>query len=226
VIKETHALPPLLDEKMNQFGTGFHALHFDNFVNPSRGYALDMKASAGERKILKNPAITRLVDASDTFHFESLYDTFPSHQWQASLEIQFSSYIPLSKSLTGKLSFDNATLFSKDILINEWYHIGGFHLLRGFDEWSIAASHYDVLSLELHYLLTPYAYAMIFSDNAYVQQRSVNENESDFPFGFGAGFQLQTKAGIFSIAAALGRSKGQELALKNAKIHIGYVNYF
>jgi len=54
-----------------------------------------------------------------------------------------------------------------------------------------------------------------------------NTNTTDnWLLGVGAGMAFETKAGVFGISYALGKSTGTPFDFKSAKLHFGFVNEF
>ena len=137
-----------------------------------------------------------------------------------------SYFLPLAARATLKTTYAMGYVSGSRLFQNELYQIGGFRLLRGFDEQSIFTNHYHMLSIEARVLLTQNSYAYIFSDNAWVQQHFGDVNRQGIYNGFGLGTTLETKNGIFSIALALGRNDQFPVQFKQTKIHFGYVAYF
>ena len=145
-----------------------------------------------------------------------------------------TKYWPITRQSTFKTTWQAAYLQSQQVALSDLYRIGGNQVLRGFDEESIFASHYQLASLEYRYLLGQNTYLFAFSDVAYVDiQNKItnNNNETEiehWPFGFGLGLTLETKAGLFGMSYAIGKDSDPSrfVNLRNAKIHFGYVNYF
>jgi len=98
--------------------------------------------------------------------------------------------------------------------------------LRGFDEESIYASSFSILTLEYRFILEQNSYLYVFGDGAWYENNEVSRYIQDTPFGFGAGISFETKAGIFSINYALGKQFSNPIELRSGKIHFGIVNYF
>ena len=99
-------------------------------------------------------------------------------------------------------------------------------MLRGFDEQSIYANQYELLTLGLRFLLDRNSYVYLFSDNGYVQSYYNGYGKEGLYNGFGLGTTLETKTGLFSISYALGRSDTNPIQFKQSKIHFGYLAYF
>ena len=109
---------------------------------------------------------------------------------------------------------------------NELFQIGGYRLLRGFDEESIFASQYVVATFEYRYLIGQNSYLFAFSDGAWARNKSQFSNVSNTFIGAGFGISFETKAGLFNISFATGKRDDIPMNLRQAKIHFGYVNFF
>ena len=114
------------------------------------------------------------------------------------------------------------------MLPNEQYRIGGAKLLRGFDEQSVFARDYAVLTTEFRLLLGGNAFLYGFLDASRVNPRDKRnpDRSIDYPLGFGAGINIDTRAGVFGLSLALGKSNGIPLELDAPKVHLGYVSVF
>jgi hemolysin activation/secretion protein len=139
---------------------------------------------------------------------------------------EIDKYFQLSSRSVIQASYHGAAIFSNKIFQNELFRIGGFHLLRGFNEQSVLASQYHIGTIEYHYLLGQNSYFYLFFDGAYVVNESLSPVTYDTPIGFGAGINFETRAGIFGVNYALGQQQNNPIQFRNAKIHFGYVNYF
>ena len=166
-----------------------------------------------------------LKDASG-FNYASLYDTITQRSNQVFINGNISYYQPLAKKIILKSAYIGAYMNGGNLFRNELYQIGGFRLLRGFDEQSIYANMYHVLSLELRLLLDQNSYFYFFSDNGWVQTKIDNINNDDIYNGFGVGTTLETKTGLFTISYALGRHENNPIQFRQSKIHFGYAAFF
>jgi hemolysin activation/secretion protein len=132
----------------------------------------------------------------------------------------------------GNLSITNRNIHNdvynnnNQLYNNELLRIGGQQIMRGFDEQSIFASWYQVLTTELRFLLGTNSYAYLFGDFSHVQNNSVENNNNTFRYGFGLGIALETKIGIFGLSYALGTSIDNPIIFRNGKVHFGYINLF
>ena len=227
-IINTKKLPNNLDVLNTQLGLAYSFQQLDNRINPQKGYTAKAQIGAGIKQIRTNSAILNLVDESDrTFNFQSLYDSLSLRTFQISSEAPLAYYYPIGRRVTVKTELNGGLLFSQDSLYqNELYRIGGNRLLRGFDEESISASAYGMLTIEPRLLLNQSSYLFAFLDYAYLQNKSIGNDITDFPLGFGLGLSLGTPAGIVRMSYAIGKQSGNPIDFRAAKIHFGYVNYF
>ena len=135
-------------------------------------------------------------------------------------------YFPLGKQSAFKTAVNAGIYNSQSIFRNELFQIGGYRLLRGFDEESIYASRYAVTTLEYRYLVGLNSFFFVFSDGGYAENKSVNIKSSNTFISAGLGMAFETKAGIFNISFATGKRNDVPLDLRQSKIHLGYVTYF
>jgi outer membrane protein assembly factor BamA len=208
-------LPSYADVHSNMYGLGVKFEKLDYRLNPRRGFSLLVNASAGTKKITKNPKLLPVVYANLDL---------TSAQYNSDLEA--SVFIPIGGRTTIQVATQSAFLYGETTFQNELYRIGGLKTLRGFDEESIFASAYSILTLECRFILEQNSYLYVFGDQAFYENKTVNQYGDDHPIGFGAGISFETKAGIFSINYALGRQFDNPIQLRGGKIHFGIVNYF
>lgn len=227
-IIQTRRLPQNIDISNSTFGIAYQLQKLDYRYNPRKGFDVKLRAGAGIKRIDKNQKIVSLQDPNDTnFQYESLYDTLQLRSFQYTLNADVAKYWQVSQRSTLKTNLSGGWLLSQNNLYqNELFRIGGNRLLRGFDEESVFASMYAVLTAEFRYLIGQNSYFYGFTDYALIQNKSVNMDIFDQPFGFGAGMTFETKAGIFGISYALGRQLNNPIDLSAGKIHFGYVSLF
>lgn len=209
------ALPNYADISTTLFGLEYLNQKLDYLLNPRKGHQFKVVAAAGNKKISKNININ-----------ETLYDSLELHTTQYKLSFNGSLFVPLIKRATLLMNFNSGMIANTNLFENELFRIGGLKTLRGFDEESIRASFYSILTFEFRYLLDQNSYINIFVNGAYYEKKIVNSFICDRPYGFGAGLNFQTKAGIFSINYALGKQFDNPVDLKSAKIHFGIVSVF
>ena len=216
--------PEQLDVKNNAFGLEGNWQQLDYRFNPRKGWAVLLKGSAGTRQIRQNQAILNVA--------ENFYDTLPGKTFRFVLDGKVERYFPLMERSAVKLAARSGVIFSEEkIYQNEQYRIGGNPGarpgLRGFDEESIFATLFSVLTLEYRLIIGQNSWFYLFGDYGYVEdRRSGKPNRFDHPLGLGGGITFETGAGVFGISLAAGRRDGTPFDLRNPKVHFGYVSIF
>jgi outer membrane protein assembly factor BamA len=224
-VRSRKQLPDNVDVSANGGGLELGVNRTDYRLNPRRGWELTLSGSALLRQVKESDAITGLTDGSG-FSYASLYDSLQDRSYQYFLQGSAAYYHPLAKKLVVKAAYNGAWVTGKSLFRNELYQIGGFKLLRGFDEQSIFADQYHILSLELRLLLDQNSYLTLFSDNGYVSSRFNGSSTEGLYNGFGIGTVLETKSGLFSLSYALGRSENHPVQFRQSRIHFGYIAFF
>lgn len=197
-------------------------------LNPRRGNELRIITSAGTKKIKKNNEVLELKDPGDpSFDFETLYDTIKLKTYQFRARVTAARYLPVGKQSTIKTALNAGLLQSGNIFRNELFQLGGYKLLRGFDEESQYLSQFAIATVEYR-ILTGQAnsYFYLLADGGWGRNNSQNTDISYTYFGTGLGLALETKTGIFNLAWAVGKRNDTEFNLRQSKIHFGFINYF
>ncbi|MEP7280227.1 MAG: hypothetical protein ABI813_16390 [Bacteroidota bacterium] len=223
-LKANRKLPDAIDVHSFNVGVDYTVSKTNYRLNPRRGYEIQLTASAGTRNIKKNNVIVKLSDPD--FTYASLYDTIQLKTYQFSIKTAIAKYLPLGRQSTLKASFTGGWLQSPSIFRNELFQLGGYRLMRGFDEESIFASRYAVTTAEYRYLVGLNSFFFVFADGGWAQNKSVSVQTSNTYIGLGLGMAFETKAGIFNISYANGKRNDLKFDLRQSKIHIGYLNYF
>lgn len=208
-------LPPWADISCVLYGLETRYEKLDYRMNPRKGFVFLINGAAGNKIIKKNSKTNPTV-------YDSL--KLKSSQYKYTADADF--YIPLFTKTTIKLGTKNGALINDQLFENELYRIGGMSTLRGFDEESIYASLYSIITVEYRFLFERNSYLNLFWNGAYYENKSMNKHIIDRPYGFGAGISFETKPGIFSISYALGKQFDNPVYFKQAKIHFGIVSYF
>jgi outer membrane protein assembly factor BamA len=220
-------LPDIADVSSVALGLEYEKNKTNYRYNPRSGYEFRIGGSVGTKKIKKNNQILELKDPSDpSFDFEALYDTVKLKAYQLRFASSAAKYFPLGKQGTVKTAINGGAFFSDNIFRNELFQIGGYKLLRGFDEESQYVSQYAVATLEYRYLITLNSYFFGFVDGGWARNNSQSSKYSHTYIGTGLGLALETKAGIFNLAWAVGKRNDIPFNLRQSKIHFGFVNYF
>lgn len=224
-IKSTKALPVERDVSSVSLGVDYEFNKTDYRLNPRKGWEFNIITSAGTRKVRKNNVIVKL-QTPDNFNYAGLYDSVPLSSYQFRIRLSGAHYFQLGKQGTLKTGVKAAWLQSPQVYRNELFQIGGYKLLRGFDEESIYASQYAVGTLEYRYLIGLNSFLFSFVDMGVAANRSIQTNIKNNFLGSGLGLAFETKAGIFNISYAVGKMDDESFNLRQARIHLGYVSYF
>jgi len=224
-IMATHALPDNIDAHATGPGVELALNRTDYRLNPHKGWYGRLSVTGLQRKIIRNSGITGITDASG-FDYNSLYDTVSAAKYQYIFSGEAGAFLPLGPALTIKIAYCGGYIASPNIFRNELFQIGGFKLLRGFDEQSLFVNQYHVAVAELRLRISRNSYAYAFNDNGWLQSRYSTTDRAGLYDGFGLGTTLETKTGIFTLAYALGRSDFNPLRFRESKLLFGYVALF
>ncbi|GGW69098.1 hypothetical protein DFQ11_10586 [Winogradskyella epiphytica] len=120
--------------------------------------------------------------------------------------------------------FNGATLKSNNYLDNELFRFGGINSIRGFEENSLVANLYAVLSTEYRYRLSNNIYVHSVIDAAYFENQIAENKEKLFGFGFGLG--VLTNAGLFRLNYSSGKTENRQFKLSDSKVHVSLTATF
>jgi outer membrane protein assembly factor BamA len=227
LVRALKRLPDNIDVKVYNLGLQYELNTTDYRRNPRQGNELLVLTAFGTKKILLNNAITELKDAANpAFKYESLYDSVKKSTYQLKFKLQAAHYFRLTKAGVLKAGINAGLLASQNYFRNELYQVGGFKLLRGFDEESQFASRYAVATAEYRFISGADSYFFVFADGGYTLNQALKPRVTHTYLGLGVGMNFATKAGLFNISLAAGSRDDIPLGPKQAKIHFGYVNVF
>ncbi len=140
-----HALPAEADISSLSLGVTYDFNNTNYRFNPRRGNEIHLLGSVGAKTVHENSTIVQLQDPSDSgFNFASLYDTVKLHSYQYLAKLAAAHYFPIGRAATLKLGLSGGVYSSPNTYRNDLFMIGGYKLLRGFDEQSILCSEYAV----------------------------------------------------------------------------------
>lgn len=191
-------------------GLNFVYNRLNKVLLPNKGYYFTIDMAYGRRALSKTPQMINSV-------FQSLPQN--SEQWRGTSSI--ISFIPLTRAFFIKLRCEGATLSNSNFK-NELFRLGGSQSIRGFDEESLYASTYLLISGEWRMALDNATQWFAFYDKLMYRSFIYSDN----PWGLGLGAEINTTAGLFFISYAVGSQFNQMLSLRNSKIHFGYRNRF
>lgn len=226
-VLQNHQLPQDADVNSVNIGIDYNYNNTDYRLNPRKGNELRIIGSVGTKKIKENNQILALKDPDNPdYDFAHLYDTVKLKSYQFRIRATAEKYFPLGKQSTLKTAFNGGIFQSANIFRNELFQIGGYKLLRGFDEESQYLSQFAIGTLEYHYLIGVNSYFYALLDGGWGRDNS-QQKKIDYEYiGAGLGLAFETKAGIFNLAWAVGKRSDSQFNLRQSKIHFGFVNYF
>src|SRR5690606_1231846 len=117
---------------------------------------------------------------------------------------------------TLKTALSAGLIQSPRIFQNELFRIGGYKILRGFDEESIYANQYAVFTAEYRYLVGINSYFFGFSDVGFTK---TNYNAIRYSNSFvsgGIGLAFETKFGLLNLSYALGKRNDVKFDIRNS----------
>lgn len=227
LIRNTRRLPEQIDQRTSGLGIDYEWFNTDYRFNPRKGNEFRFTGMGGIRRIRPNNNITSISDPLNPGKdLRTLYDSVAARTYTLRMQMQAARYFRLGKQATFKTALQAGWIESPFLFRNELYQIGGFKTLRGFDEESIFASRYGILTTEWRLLTGLNSYLFAFVDAAWVANRSIMQQFDHRFLGAGLGVSFENKAGVFNLAFAVGKRDDLPLNLRQAKIHFGFVNFF
>jgi outer membrane protein assembly factor BamA len=225
LVKATKKLPPNVDVTTTSVGIDYEWNSTNYRRNPRSGNELRVVVASGIKKIDKNNDILQLKDP--VFNYAGLYDSVKLRTYQLRVRTSAAHYFPLAKQSALKLAFNGGLFASQGIFRNELFQIGGYRLLRGFDEESIYATQYAVFTAEYRNIISLNSYLFGFADGGWARNQYQQVDAKNTFVSAGLGLAFETKAGLLNISFAVGKRNDVPFNLRQAaKIHFGYVNYF
>lgn len=226
-ILQQRRLPDEADVNTVNLGLEYNYAGTDYRYNPRTGNEWTLVTTLGARTLKKNNQILQLKDPNDpNFNFGSLYDTAARKTYQFRIRFNGAHYFPVGTRSTVKAMLNAGFLQSGRIYRNELFQIGGFKMLRGFDEESQFLSRYAVATTEFHYLIGRNSFFYALADGGWGANYSQNNRVNYTYISTGLGLAFETKAGIFNLAWAVGKRSDLPFNLRQSRVHFGFINYF
>ena len=113
---------------------------------------------------------------------------------------------------------------SKNLVNNELIRFGGSKSIRGFDDKSIFADGYTLLTTNLNFYLNDSICIFSIFDIANYTNTIIDIDNNIYSGGFG--ISTETENGIISINYSKGNNWGESFNLKNAKINVIFTTFF
>jgi hypothetical protein len=228
-VLQTYRLPDEADVSSVNVGIDYDLNTTNYRLNPTKGNEFRIITAVGTKRLKKNNEIADLKDpVNPAFDFNTLYDTIKLKTYQLRTRVIAAKYFPLGRQnrSTVKVGFNGGFFQSGNIFRNELFQIGGYKLLRGFDEESQYLTQFGIGTVEFRYLVGQNSYFYAFTDGGWGKNKTQIVNVDYTYFGTGLGLAFETKVGIFNLAWAVGKRSDLEFNLRQSKIHFGFLNYF
>jgi|GEM_PF-4670236 len=188
------------------YGLSYKYQTFSQMQLTTKGIGIDVFILVGNKKNIKK----------DTENYQSF-----SSEIQETLEWMIPA--PLGalyfKNQTGLLS--NDSLYSNNLLRS-----GGFNSIRGFNEKSIYSKSFTYFTGAYRIILKSASYMELFYDLGWFNEPTTTNFTTIKRGAIGMGINIKTKAGIASIAFAIGKKDQEPFALNEGKIHLGFTSLF
>ena len=224
-IKASKRLPANIDVNSVNVGLNYDWIKTNYRFNPHSGNEINIIATVGIKNVKQNNDIVSIKDPS--FNYASLYDSIKPKSYQLKLKLAAAHYFPVGKASTVKAGINTGMYSSPSIFRNELFQIGGYKLLRGFDEESIYANRYAVVTAEYRNLISLNSYLFLFVDAGWVKNKYQSVNVNNQFIGGGLGIVYETKLGLLNLSYAVGKRDDIKFNLReSSKLHFGYINYF
>lgn len=220
----TKQLPPNIDATSISLALQYDFNNTNYRLNPRSGNELQLVGSFGNKRIKRSNDIINIKDPA--FNYATLYDTIKLNSYQIKARVYGAHYFPVGKQSTVKTAVTGGWYQSPNYFQNELFQIGGYRLLRGFDEESIYANRFAVGSAEYHYLLGQNSYLYTFFDGGWARYETILTSFSHSYVGVGFGLAFETKSGVFNISFAEGKRDDTSFDFRQSKIHLGFISVF
>ena len=206
------------------------------------GFQKNKSNSSVQTQFVENFS-SKLFNVSSEYFIPDLDDKLISEKFKLSVrygsgkKIQQNNTTLLNKyklELIKKFNFSSRFKFkssiirekinSKNLVLNELIRFGGSKSIRGFDDNSIFADGYTLLTTNFNFYLNDTIYIYSIFDLANYTNNILGLNEDIYSGGIG--FSTVTENGIISINYCKGNNWGNSFNLKNAKINVIFTTFF
>lgn len=198
---------------------------------PISGFMLQAKAGAGIRTLLRDARIAEITWLNSAGIRENIYDSLDRkgqlRQTQFRLNYQMAFYQSLRKNMVLALQAMGEEYRAPRVYFSELGRWGGMNSLRGFNEQSIFANSFHMLSAELRLMAGNSGYVAPFVAAARYLNESGSGGPADgWPFSGGMAAAVRTAAGVLRISWALGSDQHEPVKLSASKFHVGISSTF
>lgn len=204
-------------------------LESSSFISSTTTFGKDFtKKGIGMNYEYYKPFPNRLIGNTTDFKLQTLWLNnkveSSKRREQYNIDILASKQFLWKERHYFQLKLHAQTLLSDSLVSNELYRIGGLRSIRGFNEQSIFASTFSIATLEYKFAPNEQYYFNVFSDFAWIENKSINQQSNLLGLGFGVAFT--TKFGLLSVQHALGKFNNSAFNFDDSKVHIGIISRF
>lgn len=140
------------------------------------------------------------------------------------VNFQYQRMIGGSKALY--YQFRTGAIFNDQLVENEYFRIGGFKTLRGFNEQQFFSPFYFLQTTAFRFYTSDKSYFTVFNDSALTSGSSNAVMQAVFRSSLGTGFSLTVANGLFTFIFAQPILSDNPVSLLDARIHFGYTARF
>jgi len=215
-LSDATVLPDVLNLALTSYGLGFRFNSLDDFFLPRKGLSFQLNASAGNKKISPDAALSAdLLRGLDLKNLQYQFD------------LSFEKHSPIGERLVLLNRLEGGLILNDQLFRNDAFRIGGLNSIRGFNEYFFFATRYLTTTLEGRLFFDSLSYFTLFADYGFLYDGFAEVPSTDNALGLGAGISFSTDAGIFNFIYALGRSdQSGPLTVNQSKIHFGFTSRF
>src|SRR5262249_32961318 len=149
-----------------------------------------------------------VLEMKGGFDYSSLYDSLDLKSYQFKMKARLARFVPLGRQSALLAQVSGGWVHSATLFRNELFQVGGYKLMRGFDEESIYASRYLVNTVEYRYLVGMNSYFFGFTDLGFTGAKYSGAPQgagNQRLLGAGIGMAFETTAGFFNLSFAAGK---------------------
>ncbi|MEL6537609.1 MAG: BamA/TamA family outer membrane protein [Bacteroidota bacterium] len=161
---------------------------------------------------------------SGSVGYRELRDSARNFYWEGKAEFKY--FQPINPLWGIYNSLNVGLLPNQNLSGAEVYRLGGFNLLRGFNEKQFFAPQYGVATVEARLRTGEQSFISAFWDQSLLTSLSV-QSALHYAWGVGLGMQWKLTPGILRFSWAVGEHREfVPFSWANSKIHVGFVSGF
>lgn len=200
----------LLDYHKSVYSFTLSSKKLQNNNTVKNGFYWSLNSGVGSRTITRNSVLPK-----------NYYDSLNTESNFFKSDIRMEANLKIGKNVVFNQRFSSGWISNKNLARNELYRLGGLKTLRGFNEKAFYTDFYLLNNAELRLFFEEKSFFYLFYDQSVIHQGVLG-----YPLGTGIGLSLESSAGQFNFAIAMGKSGSQSFGFSGVKVHFGYVSTF